>query len=247
MIVRVVTGAAGFLGRALAAHLAELPGRILAVDTTAPSAPDPQRPAITAVDCRSEAFAEQLRQSLRGTHRAELYEATGTVAPLAHIAGTSLDDFGRAVTANLEPAYAAARAFADIAAHYALPASMTFLGSIGGAKAHRYQVGYDAAKAGLESLVRSFALEYGPVGVTARVVEVGPIAESPSTGDDGARLRALTDLVPLGRYPTLTEVVQAVAAFGAAEFDLANGAALPLDGGLVQQLRPAAIERPPGG
>ncbi|MFJ1591029.1 hypothetical protein ACIOD0_12415 [Kitasatospora albolonga] len=41
-----------------------------------------------------------------------------------------------------------------------MPAAAVLLRSVGARRAHRYLVGYDAAKAGTESLVRSFTLEF---------------------------------------------------------------------------------------
>jgi gluconate 5-dehydrogenase len=76
-------------------------------------------------------------------------------------------------------------------------------------------------------------------------VQVGPIADSASSTADGPLAEALIRLVPRGRYATVEEVADAIVRFAGPGFDLATGAVLPLDGGLLLQLRPADIERAP--
>ncbi|MGH3692577.1 MAG: SDR family oxidoreductase [Pseudonocardiaceae bacterium] len=93
--------------------------------------------------------------------------------------------------------------------------------SVGAHRAHRYHVGYEAASAGVESVVRTLALEYGS-RLSVRAFALGPLAESTSTTTDGEALPALVRLVPLGRYARLAEVAEAIALFGGQAFDLAS-------------------------
>ncbi|MCX4760041.1 SDR family oxidoreductase [Streptomyces sp. NBC_01275] len=119
-------------------------------------------------------------------------------------------------------------------------------GSVGGTRAHRYKAGYDAAKAATESLTRSFALEYGPLHMSTRAaIAIGPIEDSSTTSADGVHIDALVRDVALQCYATLAEVVHAVAVLATPVFDFAHGATHLFDGGLAQQLRSHAIERPP--
>ncbi|MDG4857112.1 SDR family oxidoreductase [Streptomyces sp. T-3] len=103
----------------------------------------------------------------------------------------------------------------------------------------------DAAKAAAESLTRSFALEYGPLHISTRAIAIGPLDDSSTTSADGAHLDALVRDVPLQRYATVADVVHAVVVLAIPVFDFANGATYLFDGGLAQQLRSQAIERPP--
>jgi NAD(P)-dependent dehydrogenase (short-subunit alcohol dehydrogenase family) len=240
---RVVVGAAGLLGRRLVAHLADEPGRLLAVD--AARFWSDCRAAALVQEATSPQFAEHLQPFVRGASRAELYFAAGFVPNLLRIRDTDTAVFRRVVERNLVAAFTVLRTFAETARLAGVPGSMTVLGSVGAERAHRYLVAYDAAKAGLASLVRSFALEYGLVGITSRLVAIGPVARSVSTVADGDRLPALVRLVPLGRYLDADEVAVAVATIGGPAFDAANGHTIDLDGGLSVQLRPADVERPP--
>ncbi|MGW7006137.1 SDR family oxidoreductase [Streptomyces sp. NPDC054933] len=240
--VRFVTGASGLIGAALTRHLSQLPGKLLAVDTRPTKAAG--HPVI-GVDATSEQFADLLAAHLPGAERAELYHTAGHVPSLARIADTPTETFDRIVAANLTATYTVLRAFALTARQHQVPAAAVLLSSAGATRAHRYLVAYDAAKAAIESLARSFTLEYG-ADLAVRAVAVGPVAESATTAADGDRLPALVALVPRGRYTAVADVARALTAFGGPCFDSAAGHTLTLDGGLSVQLRPAAVERPPG-
>lgn len=235
---RIVTGASGMVGAALTRHLARLPGTLLTIDT------HPAAHLTALADITSPQFTELLAVHLRGAGRAELYHTAGHVPSLTRIADTPSEEFTRTVAANLTTTYTALRAFALAARRAAVPAAAVLLSSVGATRAHRYLVGYDAAKAATESLARSFTLEFGE-HLSVRAVALGPIAQSATTAADGDRLPALVSLVPRGTYADLEEIAEGLATFGSPIFDTAAGHTLTLDGGLTIQLRPAAIERPP--
>jgi gluconate 5-dehydrogenase len=238
-VARVVIGAAGFIGRRLCGQLASQPGSLLAVDVTAAPYANPPIVHVEPGD-----LSDVLASHLAGSARAELFYAAGRVPDLARTVDVSVDAFAAAIADNLTNAYATLRDFAEATEHLGIPAAAVVLSSVGAHRAHRYLVGYDAAKAGLESVVRSFALEYGS-RLSTRAVAVGPIAQSASTAADGAQLLELVQLVPQQRYLDLDEVAAAILAFGGPAFDGATGHTLVLDGGLTIQLRPVNVERPP--
>jgi NAD(P)-dependent dehydrogenase (short-subunit alcohol dehydrogenase family) len=240
--VRIVTGASGLIGAALTRHLAHLPGALLAVDTR--RGQHTNQPPVTVADITADGFTELLAAHVRGAERAELYHAAGHHPALSRIRDTPINDFAWTITDNLTATYTLLRAFALTTSRDHIPAAAVLLSSIGAARAHRYLVAYDAAKAGIESLTRSFTLEFGD-HLAVRAVAIGPIAQSATTAADGGRLPALTGLVPRGRYADLDDIAAAIAAFASPCFDAATGHTLTLDGGLTIQLRPAAIERPP--
>ncbi len=241
-VCRVVIGATGQIGSALAAHLHSVAGRLIAVDRVSSDGPVP----VIGCDVTDPAFADLLAVQLARCTRAELYHTSGWVPPLAKIDNTPTDTFATAVTQNLTSAYAALRSFALTTGELGLHAAAVAVTSVGAHRAHRYHVGYDAAKAGVESVVRTLALEYGP-RLSVRAFALGPLAESTSTAADGEALSALVRLVPLGRYARMAEVAEAIALFGGPAFDPANGHTLIYDGGLSVQLRPVEVERAPPG
>ncbi|WP_460704938.1 SDR family oxidoreductase [Myceligenerans halotolerans] len=234
-----MTGAAGQVGEALATHLRRQADLVLAVD--AQPGPD-----IAAVDVTDLAFGTLLREQVErhDVNRVELFHAAAALGTRVPIARTGVGEFTALVEANLTSAFAALAGVADVLEGYQLTGSAVVLSSVGAHRAHRYQPAYDAAKAGTESLVRSFALEYGDL-FSPRAVAVGPIAESSSTATDGRYAADLVALVPRGSYMKLTDLTAALDAFAGPAFDAACGQVLVLDGGLSVQLRPAVNERPP--
>lgn len=237
--LRIVTGAVGHIGAALVDHLRLQGDLVLAVDTRL-------GPDIVVDDVTRPAFKSLLRQQLERHEvtRVELFHAAAMLGPRVPIARTGVEEFTTLVQANLVSAFSTLAAVADLLEESQLPGSAVVLSSVGAHRAHRYQPAYDAAKAGVESLVRSFALEHGN-RLAPRAVAVGPIAESSSTASDGDYARDLVALVPRGSYMKLSDLTAALDAFAGPAFDAACGQVLVLDGGLSVQLRPAAIERPP--
>ena len=92
-----------------------------------------------------------------------------------------------------------------------------------------------AAKAALEALVKSLALELAPDGVTVNAVVPGFIRKDPGAhvAMDPARVAKQMESVPLGRQGLPDEVAAAIAFLASAEAGYITGQALHVDGGLV--------------
>jgi NAD(P)-dependent dehydrogenase (short-subunit alcohol dehydrogenase family) len=97
---------------------------------------------------------------------------------------------------------------------------------------------YSAAKAGLLSLTRSLAVEYGPKGVRTNMVSPGTIrTNAPSWTARLARdpqvFEKLARWYPVGRVGRPADIAAAVAFLAADEAGFVNGANLVVDGGLT--------------
>lgn len=157
---------------------------------------------------------------------------------------TSPEEYRRIVALNLDATFYGIRA--------ALPVMMrqhagTILSTTSGAGLNSvlHLAAYGAAKAGVISLTRSIAVEYGPLGIRANVISPGPM--------DTPGLRAWLDTVPggaeayarqipSGRLGTAEDIAH-VAAFlaGDAAFYV-NGAVVPVDGAIHARLATPQVD-----
>lgn len=83
---------------------------------------------------------------------------------------------------------------------------------------------------GLDGLVKTAAVELGPLGICVNAISLGPI------DNRAAEVKAGYDrLVPLGRYGTSEEIVSAAAFLASADGAYCNGTTIVCDGGFVAQ------------
>ena len=105
---------------------------------------------------------------------------------------------------------------------------------------------YSVAKAGLNALTRSVALEYGRDGIRCNAIAPGQIVgerQSASLDDDPLEDRLSRDCYPLGRYGRPEEIASCALFLASDEASFVTGAILTADGGLTLQ-SPEALVRP---
>jgi NAD(P)-dependent dehydrogenase (short-subunit alcohol dehydrogenase family) len=239
--VVAITGAAGGIGQVLCRHFGG------------------QGAAIAALDCSETvtAFAERLRgEGIRtesavvdigdaAAVRSAFAIVTAKLGPidiLVNNAGvsrnpslerTTPEGFKEDVNANLNGAYNCA--YAVLPGMKARRAgSIVNIGSVNGLAALG-DAAYSAAKAGLISLTRALALEFGRYNIRANIVCPGTVRTP--LWDDRARRNpeVLTELerwYPLGRIVEPIEVTRAVAFLASDAASAITGAVLPVDCGL---------------
>lgn len=121
----------------------------------------------------------------------------------------------------------------------ALPALRESQGSIIAVSAHQAQVPYAgqahvcAAKAGVDQLIRTLALEWGQYGIRANAVAPGPV-----NGTEGVRrllpgdtAKKAARIVPLGRLAEREDIAAACAFLASPLASFINGVILDVDGG----------------
>jgi 3-oxoacyl-[acyl-carrier protein] reductase len=235
----VVSGAGGSLGSALAAHYGSQGRRVLALDRCFdPNTAAPKGVTIRTVDLLVE---EEVRQAFAGNLGASdgislLINAVGQIwnEPLLVFRGTKLTthklETWRSVhDANLTaPFIVATQAAARMIRHGGgCIVNFSSIASEGNAG----QAAYSSAKAGIEGLTRTMAIELGPLGVRVNAVALGfiDVATTREAVAD-TRLQQYAEKTPLGRLGRLDEVISAIEFLSSNTF--VNGTIVKVDGGL---------------
>lgn len=121
--------------------------------------------------------------------------------------------------------------------------SIVHLSSVGGLRAHRRMVGYDAAKGAIDTLTRAMAIELGPHGIRVNALAPGFIPSPEQCERGGANLLArAAAAIPLGRRGTSEEIGAVVAFLASSAAGYITGQVLYVDGGLTAQLSPAGLD-----
>jgi 3-oxoacyl-[acyl-carrier protein] reductase len=233
----VVSGAGGALGSGLAAHYGNQGRRVLALDRRFDPTP-PKGITVRKLDLLVE---NDVRQAIAETLGASdgislLVNAVGQIwnEPLLAFRGTKLAthnvDAWRSVNdANLTAPFVVATQVAARMVRHGGGCIVNFssIASDGNAG----QAAYGAAKAGIEGLTRTLAIELGPLGVRVNAVALGFIDVATTwkaVGD--RRLQQYAERTPVGRLGRLDEVVSAVEFLSSNAF--VNGTIVKVDGGL---------------
>ena len=142
------------------------------------------------------------------------------------------DDLRLTIEAMATSLYDWVRVLFD-AALFAPDARVIGLTSEGGRKAWRHYGAVSAAKAVLESLIRTIALEYASFGIRANAIQAG-VTQTPSLdripNSDHLKLGSLLRN-PMGRLTLPEDVANVIYLLCLDEAAWINGAVLPVDGG----------------
>lgn len=96
-----------------------------------------------------------------------------------------------------------------------------------------FQAHVSAAKAAIDSLCASVALEYGPRGVQSNVISPGPIADTEGMSrlaPDGGSSSEFIKSIPSGRLGTVKDIADATVYLFSGAGSYVNGQIIPVDG-----------------
>lgn len=142
------------------------------------------------------------------------------------------EDFQRTISAMATSLYGWAQGLIQRGLFHS-DARIIGLTSEGNQRAWPYYAAVSAAKATLESLVRSMAMEWAPLGIRTNVVQAG-VTDTPSLRMiPGAQQLKDAALIrnPMGRLTQAEDVAKVIALLATDEAAWINGALIPVDGG----------------
>ncbi|MFZ4110371.1 MAG: SDR family NAD(P)-dependent oxidoreductase [Polymorphobacter sp.] len=225
--VLLLTGAAGGIGRAVAALYTSAGGHVAGLDLVA-------SPGVAACDVTSEAALADAVDTVMACHGRldDVVHCAGIVGagPLADLA---LADWHKVMDANLTSGFLLARATA--AALGAQRGRLVFLSSTNGRNGGGLLSGpaYAAAKAGLINLTRYLAREWATAGVRVNCVAPGPV-DTPMLDRLQPQVREqLARSMLTGDIASASDVARAIAFLLSANAAAMTGTVLNPSGGMV--------------
>lgn len=231
--IALVTGAAGGIGEAICARFAEAGAKVAALDLTEPAAGDVALACDLSDDAAVIAAAEAVRARLGEpdivVHAAATTEFAGTLA-------SSPAAFLRVYDVNVGGALRLAQAFAP-AMQARGKGSFVFVSSINARMGAPGLAAYAASKGGLETFLKTFALEVAADGVRVNGLAPASVdtpmlrASFAAKPDPEAALAANVLRHPLGRLGSAEDVAESALFLASDASAWITGTVLAIDGG----------------
>jgi len=231
--VALVTGSARGMGRAMCEILAEAGHRVVGLDrleqdrgplerTIAADLLDPAVPATVVADV----LATEGRLDVL-VHNAAVFVPTH---PLPEV---TLEDYELQTGVNLRAVFFLSQAAAEAMRPngWGRIIAISSVGARTGGVSH--SAVYNAAKAGVISLMKNFARNYGKYGITANAVAPGAIEGFMTAHLTAGERAALIAQIPLGRMAEPFEVARVVGFLASDGSSYINGATIDVNGGWI--------------
>lgn len=243
--VAIVTGAGHGIGRAIAGQLAREGAAVGIVDIDEVGARQTvqglvdggARAHFVRADITDFQAVEAAFRELAATlGPASLLVNNAAFSDAGSLETISLEGWHREIDINLNGTYHCVRAIVP-AMRERGGGAIVNISSVNGLR-YFGNPSYSAAKAGMISLTKAVASEYGPVGIRCNAICPGSVRTDNITWTirqqkDPDVFKKLARWYPVGRVAEPTDISEAVAFLGAPEAAYISGAVLAVDGGLM--------------
>jgi len=229
----LVAGGTGTIGSAIVGGFADAGATVGVVDLKTDTL-DPRVPSSRQADLRDPAVCRAAVAAIR--------DELGGLDVFVHCVGInerrpvesySAEDWDQIVAVNLTSAFHTATE-AAVGMREQRHGRIVFFSSVAGRSGHKLHGPYAATKGAINQFMRVLAHEYAAHGVTANAVAPGYMDTALTHGyleQNPDKHKALTELIPAGRFGTLDEVVGPVLFLCSRQASFITGQVLYIDGG----------------
>jgi 3-oxoacyl-[acyl-carrier protein] reductase len=234
--VAVIVGAARGIGAGIAQRFAEEGAHLVLGDTeveTGQATAARLGAAFVETDIARPDHAERIVAEAVGRHgRLDIALQNAGIYPWHLIEDTTPEEWDRVLAVNLKGAFLLARA-ALVPMKAQRSGRILFTSSITGPRVVNPGHGhYSATKAGINGFIKAAAIEFAPHGITVNGVEPGNImTEGLKAHRSPAFIKAMEDMIPLGRLGTPRDVANAFLFLASDEAEYITGTTILVDGG----------------
>lgn len=231
--VALVTGSARGMGRAMAEVLAAAGTRVVGLDRIEQDQ-GPLERTISA-DLLDRVVPRQVVDDIVASegrldilvHNAAVYVPTH---PLPEV---TMEDYDLQTGVNLRAVFFLSQAAAEAMKPngWGRIIGISSVGARTGGVSH--SAVYNAAKAAVISLMKNFARNYGPYGITANAVAPGAVKGFMTDHLVGEEREKMVGLVPLGRFAEPIEIARVVGFLASDDASYINGATIDVNGGWI--------------
>lgn len=243
--VALVTGSAQGIGRAIVERFAREGADVVVNYRSGPAAAEAVVEAARAAGVRAEAIQADV-SSVAEVRRlvADSVARMGRLDILVNNAGVEAhapfwdvteSDYDKVLDVNLKGVFFATQAMVQQLRAAGRSGRIVNISSVHEELPFPNFAAYCASKGGLKMLTRNLAVELGPLGITINSVAPGAIVTPINTAllNDAAKLRALTEQIPLGRLGSTDDVAGVATFLASDEAAYVTGSTYVVDGGLT--------------
>ena len=237
----VITGAANGIGRAITERFLEEGADVIVADYDVKTAKEvygnhPQVVDILQVDATNMEDLDKITEAVRASGRVvKAVIPTVGNGPQNAIENISPKEFRLTMDLNVTSSFFTVQ---KLLPYMGRGSSIVLISSIAGFQGGKNAIVYNAAKAAIRSMARSFAGELAERGIRANAISPGPTDTKGFSdfvkGDDGIRNNIIS-MIPLGHIGKPDEIAAVVAFLASDEASYVTGAELIADGGFTNR------------
>lgn len=242
--VAIVTGGSRGIGRAIALKLASFGSKIV-INSTNKSRSHANKSVKEIRDLGSDAIWVPgdiskketseiiIKKAIDKFSRVDILVNNAGIADSHPFLSMDQNHWSKVIKTNLDGSFFMTKAVVSKMLQQESGGSIIFISSMA-VRGNPWQANYGASKGGIESLMKSVAVEFGSFGIRSNAISPGLVNTDATKKMRPGRKHAILSESPLGRIITVDEIAS-LAWFLASDLSAAiNGQVIHIDGGIIR-------------